>query len=331
MDKSRREIARETIEKYLKIAQDKGTSFSKRYLGSVIYHEKPDMFKDEEDGRLVIRDVLGSRAGHNTNHVDDYLREQWNFLEQPVREIVDTSFIVPKQYTKALVINDIHSRFYDREATRIAIESGIKENCNVCIINGDLLDFYQYSKFDKNPNILPYFLSERDWAIDFLEILQNVFGKVIFKKGNHDIRRELHIRKKLYDVPEMEGLIDLDDYLNFNGSTVDVLEDTQIIEFGKLNIMHGHEYYGNGMHIAYNRLNKTFDNTLSAHSHVSQQSMRRTIRGEMIGSWAVGCLCNLHPRYCPKNNWVNGFAIVEREGNGDFLVQNRQIVDGKIF
>ena len=239
---------------------------------------------------------------------------------------------MPLSIKKGLVLNDIHSRFYDRKAVEIAINNGIKHNCDIAIINGDLLDFYQFSRFDKNPDIMRHFYSEREWVQDFLLLLQKTFGKVIYKKGNHDIRRELYLQRKAVDMPEIQGLENVDDYVFFDGSTVDVVEDYNIIQFGKLNLMHGHEYQGGGgIHVAYNRLNKSFDNVLSAHSHITQSSMKKSINGKFYGSWTVGCLCSLSPRYVPQNNWNHGFALVEKAESGEFEVINRMIVNGKIF
>ena len=85
------------------------------------------------------------------------------------------------------------------------------------------------------------------------------------------------------------------------------------------------------MHVAYNRLNKAMDNVMSGHSHVTQSSMKKTITGKFYGSWAVGCLCSLSPRYNPQNNWNHGFAIVERDDDGEFVVDHRRIIDGKVF
>ena len=98
-----------------------------------------------------------------------------------------------------------------------------------------------------------------------------------------------------------------------------------------MNIIHGHEYQGGGgIHVAYNRMNKAMDNVISGHSHVTQNSVKKSLSGKFYGSWTVGCLCSLSPRYAPKNNWNHGFVIVERDADGEFVVDNRMIIDGKI-
>ena len=328
---TKKELAREIVNEYIELGLKHKRGYSKRFIATVLQSRHPDRFKDVEDARWVIRSVTGAAKAERTSGQDRQLAADFALLEEPVKELDIKPFVVPKQYKRALVINDIHSRFHDRQALELAINHGLKRNSDIVIINGDLLDFYQYSKFDKNPNILQYFFSEREWATEFLEMLQKHFGKVIFKKGNHDIRRELHVHRKLSDVPEAEGLLDLGDYLFFKGSTVDIVEDYNIIEFGKLNFMHGHEYYGGGVHVAYNRLNKAMDNVISGHSHVTQTSLKKTVRGAFYGSWTVGCLCDLSPRYNPRNNWNHGMAFVERDSSGEFTVENKQIIGSKIF
>jgi predicted phosphodiesterase len=324
------DIARKVTQEFIDAALKNKTSYSKNKIAAYIYDLYPDRFNDKEDARKYVRLVTGSMGGKIASR-DKQLAADFALLEQPVRELDIKPFIVPKRYKRALVMSDIHSRFHDRSALETAINYGLKRDCDLVIINGDLLDFYQFSKFDKKPNILKYFYSEREWVTDFLELLQKHFGKVIFKKGNHDIRRELHIQRKLNDVPEIDGLTDIRDYVFFDGSTVEVVEDYNIIEFGKLNVMHGHEYYGGGIHVAYNRLNKAMDNVMSGHSHVTQSNMKKTITGKFYGSWAVGCLCSLSARYNPQNNWNHGFATVERDDDGEFVVDNRRIIDGKVF
>ena len=333
--------AREIVQRYIGVAIrvnkeneekgiDKKVSYSKRFIATVLHGEHPDLFIDVEDARRFIRRVTG--ANGIVLKKDEQLINDFALLENPIVECELKPFVVPRQYKKAFIINDIHSKFHDRKALEVAVNHASKQNCDIVIINGDLFDFYQFSRFDKNNRIKAEFLSEREWVQDFLLLLQNTFGKVIFKKGNHDLRREQFIQKLSGDMPELQGLESISNYVMFDGSTVEVVEDYNIIEFGKLNLIHGHEYQGGGgIHVAYNRLNKAMDNIMSGHSHVTQSNMKKTITGKYYGSWAVGCLCSLSARYNPQNNWNHGFAIVEREDSGDFIVNNRRIIDGRIF
>ena len=97
--------------------------------------------------------------------------------------------------------------------------------------------------------------------------------------------------------------------------------------------LHGHEIKTswNVVNIARTLFLKTFSNIIFGHFHTTQEYIFRTLTGEILGAWSVGCLCNLFPEYRPINNWNNGFAYIEIYRNGDFVVENKKIVNGEVL
>lgn len=324
------ELANQIIEKYIQISLKTKQQFSKRYLAKILFDENSDVFKDAEDARSFIRYSLNSYGDKHRSKSKEELTRQFAFIPEHIKELENTEpFIIPTSIKKSLVIADVHGRFYNKKAFEIALEYGIKQNCNSVIINGDFVDFYGESKFDKNPAIAKIMI-EQEWGQDILEMLQNLFGSVYLKEGNHDLRRQLHIQRISRDMPDMVEFSKYSDYLFFDGCHVNFIEDYRHIIFGKLNIFHGHEYQGGGgIHVAHNRFNKTLENSLSAHSHIPQSIIKHTINDNILGSWTMGCLCDLKPRYNPKNNWNNGFTVVEKDSSGEFNVDNRIIIGNK--
>ena len=327
------DVARTYIEKYIEIGQRTGKGFSKRFIATVLYSENPEQFKDAEDARKFIRAALNALGSAKNFSMNEDLTRRFTLISEPQHEITNPEpYIIPKGYKNTLVIGDIHSKFYNRKALEVAINDGVKSGCDSVIINGDFMDFYQFSKFDKNPRVVKDFYTEQEWGVDILSLLQDTFGIVYLKKGNHDIRLEMHIQKLSATTPELQDYITYQDWLFYKGTNTVFVEDYRHIQYGKLNIIHGHEYQGGGgIHVAHNRLNKTFDNVLSAHSHKSQSMIKTTINREVFGSWAIGCMCSLSPRYCPKNDWTNGYAIINKDSAGDFEVENKVIFNNKIF
>lgn len=327
------DLAREIIEKYIEIGTRTERGYSKKFIGKVLYNEHPDLFKDEEDARAHIRRALGLKGAAYVTERSEELKARFALISEPVHELRDsTPFIMPQGYKSTLFIADLHSRFYNRTALEVAINDGIKQKCDSVIILGDFMDFYADSKFDKNPSIVQLFESEREWGQDILKLLQDTFGYVVLKKGNHDNRRELHIQRLAAKMPEIQGLESYSDYLFYEGTNTQFVEGHRVIEYGKLGCIHGHEYQGGGgIHAAYNRLNKAKQNVVSAHSHISQRDIRMNLKGEPIGSWTLGCMCNLNPAYNPKNDWTNGFGIGRKDTNGDFEFENKIIYGKKIL
>lgn len=59
----------------------------------------------------------------------------------------------------------------------------------------------------------------------------------------------------------------------------------------------------------------------------------RTLRssGKVVSTWTTGCLCGLHPEFARMNEWNHGFAYVTSDIDGAFTVENKRIVDGRIW
>lgn len=327
------ELARSVVERFIRLGLENNTSYSKRFIASVLKAENPNEFTDIEHARKVIRLSLGATGTRERSRASVDLSRRFALMGTQAEELRNFSpFVIPEAASKTLAIADLHSKFCDMDALKIAIENGIKEKCNSVIIDGDFMDFYGFSRFDKSPMTVEKFYDEQEWGVDVLSLLQECFGRVYLKLGNHDLRRQLNVEKMAAQFPELYNLASYNNYLSFEGSKVQFIEDYNHIVYGKLNIIHGHEYQGGGgIHVAHNRLAKTMDNTLSAHSHKAQSTIRTNINGEAIGSWALGSLCDLHPRYNPKNDWNHGFAILSKSNDGFFEVQNKVIMGNKIF
>jgi len=45
----------------------------------------------------------------------------------------------------------------------------------------------------------------------------------------------------------------------------------------------------------------------------------------------VGCLCDLHPRFMPGNQWNHGFAVVYFNEDGTFMVENKKVVEKMVL
>lgn len=229
-------------------------------------------------------------------------------------------------FKRCLVVNDIHIPFQDNNALEIAL----KGKYDTLILNGDILDFYALSKFTKNPSM--NFLTERQSGLQFFGYLRGKHPKarIIWQLGNHETRLQQYIWSKapaLFGLPTMT----IEQLFNTGKYRIEVIPNGQFIKAGHLHIIHGNEGGGNALiNVARSRLLASFSNVLSAHSHVTQEFITRTIGGHIIGSWSNGCLCQLKPQYRPLNNWNHGFAEIEMDGK-DFQIHLKKIYGGKIY
>jgi len=93
-----------------------------------------------------------------------------------------------------VVVGDLHVPFHDREALAALITR--EKGADVCVVNGDLQDFYSVSRFTKYESIP--FIEEAAQVTLVLEQLSQAFPRVIVVEGNHDRPRfERQLRDRL--------------------------------------------------------------------------------------------------------------------------------------
>jgi predicted phosphodiesterase len=206
---------------------------------------------------------------------------------------------------------------------------------NKVILNGDILDIYSLSRWDKRPD-RQLVREELEMGKKFMHQLRKMFPseEIIFKVGNHEDRFAQYIMKK---APELFGLdcITLSELLDLKTLGIKYIGSSQLIQAGHLTILHGHEILNSGavINVARTKRLKAQDNIMFGHHHRTQSDFATSIKGKLHGSYAVGCLCNLRPAYFTMayQEWNHGFAIVDVKSDGMFKVSNRKIINGEVY
>ena len=238
------------------------------------------------------------------------------------------------------VISDAHWPFHDLRREPDGSYSGAYltaiewlRNCGVdtVLLNGDMMDCYNLSSHEKVENNRSW-KWELDAARTMVKHLRQFFGdkvRIVYREGNHEERLKRYLAQK---AKELEGTIVLEELLGLNEQGIEWVEERAKVKAGKLWIDHGHEWFGGGgVNPARNYRMKAVDNVMVGHVHkTSTDLFRRPLDGTFIAGWSVGCLCDLNPRYAPRNNWNHGVALVELEAQGNFTVHNKVILQGVV-
>lgn len=244
-------------------------------------------------------------------------------------------FTLPVACDNVLVISDLHIPYHDIEAVTCALDYGKREKVNCIVINGDLIDFHQMSRFVKDPRKRSA-VQEIEASIEFLRVLRKQFKHVpiYWLFGNHDIRYEIWM-KSVAPLLFMDDYYRLEDRMGLATLRVTPLVHTTIIKAGLLNIMHGHTIFrgaSSPVSPARTIFMKCSESTMCGHTHKISENTTTKLDGSMVTCWSTGSLCELNPEYSPHaNNYAHGFAHVRIKRNGYFNVQNYRIKDGKIY
>lgn len=222
-------------------------------------------------------------------------------------------------------ISDIHIPYHHEPTLQRWYAEAQEYEPSKIIINGDLIDFYRMSRFEKDPNKRDTSF-EIDQVIDFLAWLKDGFeADIIFKEGNHDERW----RKYIYNqAPELSRFsqFELQEILCLEEFEIDFVTDQRMIMAGNLPILHGHEMHGaGGQNPAKAMATKLNNSGLMGHCHRSSANTVRNTFGQWLKTYSTGCMCELNPEFSRINNWNRGYAFVEIDSSGAFEVDNRII------
>lgn len=231
------------------------------------------------------------------------------------------------------VISDIHFPYHDEAALCLAIEHLERVGCAGLIVNGDAMDCYVLSRFDKDPRE-PGLAEELGMMAKFLQLVTSVFPRVWWKLGNHEARLDSLLMTR---APELVGLPGMSLFEMVQAIAEGPLDfqpvgSKQMIRLGRLNVLHGHEF-GHAIFSPVNPARGLFlrakCSTLAGHHHQTSEHAESNINGDAMGCWTTGCLCSLRPSYAPFafSKWNHGFAIVKLESSGRFTVSNHRIID----
>ena len=237
-----------------------------------------------------------------------------------------------------VVFGDVHIPFQDDVALGLALSFIEREKPDRVVINGDFLDCYDVSSFDKNPDRKARFKDEIAHGREVLGELRRVSGKaeIIYIYGNHEHRLSRYLNTEARALKGLAGLtieeqLHLDELdIQFVDCHADKFIDTYI-RIGELLIGHFAKVSPYSGYTAKNLLDQYGMSLIQAHVHSMGSSNKVLETGPVMG-WEGGCLCSLDPHYTKQKKWMHGFHVVHMNRGGEFFhVEPVSIIDGKYF
>ena len=315
------ELVLEYIEKY-------NGKITKTAIARQLCHDYPNLFTSEDTARALIRYYTKSLGSKNRAKKSDFVS-----FNLPTPDTTNTiPFKLPKSVTDLAVIGDIHIPYHDIPAVEVAIKY-IKDNkIPYVLLNGDILDMYNGSSFQKDRKKRDLAQELRDGKEFYQWIRQELPDQVIYyKEGNHEARWERflsQVNPAMLDVEDFK----LSQIMRFGELKIIEVDTKGPVMAGRLPIFHGHEtgMKSGGVNPARSLALRTKQHGMTSHFHRS--SVHRTphyLEGSKV-TYSIGCLCNLSPEYMPINEWSHGFGRVKVNGK-DFHVELINIEDGKIY
>lgn len=320
---TKKEICLQYREKY-------GKDMPTLKLARILYNENKLSFRDLEDARYCLRSLEGKANAFikGITKVPDRPKNPYN-LPKSDEAIYEPYNIKAK---KLLILSDIHIPYHSIEALSCAFDYAKKEKPDAILLNGDTLDFFGLSRFSKDPKARSFAEELRAFK-EFMDVIKKTFdAKIYFKIGNHEERYFHFLWMKAHEIAGVEEF-ELENIIKARAEGIEIIKDKRIVKAGDLNVIHGHEFGGSvfsPVNIARGLFLRGKVSALQGHNHQTSSHTESNMNGEIMTTWSVGCLCELHPAYLPINKWNHGFSLVNIDG-ANFEVENKRIYKGKVL
>jgi hypothetical protein len=325
----KQELVRDYIKKYPK--------HPNLTIARMIYNAHKEIFSNVDTVRKMIRTIKGQAGDKKRKQMVD------KSLYGEVGKLNPFAFIpeshietpkvwkLPKQFKKVLLISDIHIPYHNPNDIKACFKYAKEQGVDCVFINGDMLDYHGLSFHEKDIRKRPTMAEENEMGRQFLKGLKDYFKcQVYYKPANHEKRLERYLVVKapeLLDTAEFR----LDILLRLGELGIHYIGFRDKCYFGKLLVEHGDRIKGNGgVNPAQTLYRRYKRHTICGHFHKKTEFSAKVYDGNCIVTYSVGSLCDLEPEYFEVNEHVNGFAIIDMDGD-DFRVSNFTIENGKVY
>lgn len=319
-----------------------------RTIARALHAQRPKLFSTVEKARDAVRHVRGNHGSDSRKTpIDKSLyRPNGKAGSVSMPDSVEESWepLTIDGPARIGVLSDIHIPYHSRKAVEAAVKECKRHKCDVIILNGDTIDFYGISRYEKDPERRTATEEIRS-AVTFMRWIRQQFpnARLIWRDGNHEDR---WAKWCWMNAPVLWSLKQcrLNGVLGYeyaeqtdNESTKlerygwEYLTDKRPILAGRLPILHGHEINAcSPVNPARGAWLKTSHTVLIGHLHATSQHTQPDLWHDETATWSVGCLCGLRPLYAPVNRWNHGLAVVDVAASGEFDLRNLRIADGTV-
>lgn len=236
-----------------------------------------------------------------------------------------------KSSESVVFLSDLHIPYHDQEAVASALRFVKKVKPDRVVVNGDVADFFQLSRFNTKNERLDSLQEELDEANAFRIDLRKAAPNAVIDEveGNHDSRIRTYVQTNSRSLASLRVLEPEHLFkskvlgIQYHGGEGFRLRKAFLVKHGTLirqdaGASAKAEFHAAGI------------SGISGHTHRLAKYIRA---GYVHREWSEqGCLCQLNPDYVVgAPNWVQGIAVGEFSTKSEsFTVELLQITDGKV-
>lgn len=235
---------------------------------------------------------------------------------------------VPMGLEKHVNIGDTHGVFVEQPVWKAVLDFIKDFKPDQINLLGDMIDFYEISRFDKNPMRRVVLGREIDFTREV--VLAEVRraapkARIKWSEGNHENRLKRFLWSRAPELASLPGL-DMRSLFNLGKLKIEYLEGN--IEVGDVQLTHGHMARKHSGFTAKAMLEDYGSSVIHNHTH-RLGAHYKTDRGGKYLAFENGCLCSFDMEYIKGSpNWQHGFSVAWLMPDNTTHFEQLEIKDG---
>jgi UDP-2,3-diacylglucosamine pyrophosphatase LpxH len=215
-------------------------------------------------------------------------------------------------YEKVLVLSDVHIPYQDNEKVNAVITFISTYEPHKIILNGDIIDFPQISRFSKNLVELPRLKDDLIQTIELLKRIRDTAGdstEIWYLGGNHEFRLHKFLIDKCVELSGLDCL-KFEQLLQLDDMNISYVPYGKGLEYKNVLFEHGYLISKFAGYTAKNQFESRRMCGVSSHTHRLAKYRHNNYQGQQF--WIEsGCICDFNAEYINGlPNWQNGFAYL---------------------
>lgn len=213
---------------------------------------------------------------------------------------------------KGLVFSDLHISNQEEPLVELAVFRFGKEfKPDVIFLNGDIIDNYAVSHYEKNPQNEQELTRDVRETKSFLKRIRQAFPKaeIIYIFGNHEHRLEVYI---VHNAPELFPFVNLEEILGLKELDIRCIRSSfneNWIKYGDLYIGHYDCAKSTSAATAQYLLNQKGVSLVQGHVHRVGLTAKTLLDRTIYGYENPGLL-DKKVEYAKDPNWQQGFSVI---------------------
>lgn len=243
---------------------------------------------------------------------------------------------------KLVAAGDFHIPYHDPVLLGLFYEFLNNFKPDILVINGDFLDCFSISKFDKIPNRGLSLKNEISLGKDILQRFRNILpnAEIYYIEGNHEFRlRKITISQApgLYDLTTLEEQLEL---RRLNIKWIGTKENASkwvdtYKRFGQLYVGHFNKVARHSAYTAKALVEEKGISLVQAHVHrlgKYYKTLEDNNQTKLVGIEG-GCMCDTNPSYMGHANWQQGWVVayIDTQGSERFHAYDIPVLGYKFF